>query len=160
MASEHVLVEAQNDKQYRFFHESFFDYAFARRFCASGRGVVGFMESTEQHLFRRAQVRQILAYRRENDFGQYVADLREIFGSPSVRFHIKSMVALGLARVDLPTPEEWSAAEPYFLDGELSRYISTAVRDHVGCFDSLDSLRIFENWLSSDDDRLSNAAIL
>jgi len=157
MASEHVLVEAGG--QYRFFHESFFDYAYARRFCASGQGVVEYLESTEQHLFRRAQVRQILAYRREIDFAQYLDDLRQIFESPNVRFHIKRMVASGLNQIEKPMPEEWSIVEPLLLDGELSRYLSPALRDHVGWFDLLDSLRILEQWLAADNSSLINAAI-
>lgn len=159
MASEHVLVDVQNSRQYRFFHESFFDYAYARRFCAAGRRVVDFLQAAEQHLFRRAQVRQILAYRRENDFNKYVADMREIFDSPHVRFHIKCMVASGLARIDEPTPDEWAIAQPHLLDGDLSRYVSSALRDHTGWFDLLESLGIFETWLSSGDARLNNAAI-
>ena len=157
MASEHVLVEGHN--QYRFFHESFFDYAYARRFCATGRSVVAFLLSTEQHLFRRAQVRQILAYRREHDFSQYIKDVREIFATEDVRFHIKRMVASGFHQVDKPTREEWLELEPYLLEGDLSRYVSPALRNHVGWFDLLDSLQVFENWLASADERLINAAI-
>ena len=159
MTSEHVLVEFQNQSQYRFFHESFFDYAYARRFSASARGVVEFLESTEQHLFRRAQVRQILAFRRDNDFNRYINDLRELFQSPKVRFHIKRMVASGLSRIDDPRAEEWSIAEPYLFNGDLSRYVSSALRNHIGWFDLLDSLGIFEGWLASNDALLNNAAI-
>ncbi len=158
MASEHVLVEAQ--KQYRFFHESFFDYAYARRYCASGRSVVEFLKSTEQHLFRRAQVRQILAYRRENDFSLYISDIRDIFKSQKVRFHIKRMTASGLNRIDEPTWEEWSVVEPYLLDGDLSKFVFSAMRGHAGWFDLLDSQQVFEKWLTSNDARLNNTAIL
>ena len=158
MASEHVLVEVQN-LHYRFFHESFFDYAYARRFCATNRSVVEFLASTEQHLFRRAQVRQILAFRRENDPKRYLADVREILESPNVRFHIKRMVASGFSRLEEPMPEEWSLLEPHLLDGELSRYVSSALRDHGGWFDLLDSVNVFANWLSSNDPRFNNAAV-
>ncbi len=157
MISEHVLVEDQS--QYRFFHESFFDYAYARRFCVKGGGVVDFLGSTEQHLFRRAQVRQILAYRREEEFDQYLTDVREIFESQEVRFHIKRMVASGFWQIDHPTPEEWSLAKRYLLDGDFSRYIYAAMSGHVGWFDLLDSLKVFENWLASDDTRLVDIAI-
>ncbi|QDT45178.1 hypothetical protein Pan241w_52970 [Gimesia alba] len=159
MVSEHVLVEIQEQHQYRFFHESFFDYAYARRFCISGRGVVDFLESTEQHLFRRAQVRQILAYRRENEFDLYISDLYEILKSPKVRFHIKQMVASELKRIEKPTQKEWEVIEPHVLDGELSRYISQALRDHEGWFDLLNLLQVFNNWLESDNAQLINAAI-
>ncbi len=58
LVSEAVLILA--DGQYRFFHESFFDYAFARQFVNANGRVVDLLVATEQHLFRRAQVRQIL----------------------------------------------------------------------------------------------------
>jgi hypothetical protein len=159
MASEHVLIKDEKYRRYRFFHESFFDYAFARRFCATERSVVEFLQSSEQHLFRRAQVRQILSYRRENDFTQYIADLRNILASANVRFHIKRMVASGLNRIDKPRPEEWLVIEPYLLAGELSRYVSMALREHLGWFALLDRLHVFATWLAADDAALNNAAI-
>ena len=159
MTAEHVLVEVQDQNYYRFFHESFFDYAYARRFCASGRGVVEFLISTEQQLFRRAQVRQILAYRREHDVRRYIEDVREVLGSPEVRFHIKRMVASGFHQIDEPTREEWLVLEPYLLEGELSRYVSGTLRNHLGWFDLLDDLRVFRDWLASGEDRFTNAAI-
>jgi len=159
MASENVLVEVAEQRQYRFFHESFFDYAYARRFCETGGDVIRLLESSEQHLFRRAQVRQILAYRRENDFHQYLDDVVAIFRSLKVRFHIKRMVASGFRRVEQPKPEEWRILEPHVLDGDLSRYVSPALRDHVGWFDLLDSLGVFAAWLASEDSRFANAAI-
>ena len=159
MISEHVLVEDQEKHQYRFFHESFFDYAYARRFCAKGDGVVDFLGSKkQQHLFRRAQVRQILAFRREEEFDQYITDVREIFESQKVRFHIMRMVASGFGQIDKPKPEDWSLAESYLLDGDLSRYIYAAMSGHVGWFDLLDSLEVYENWLASDDTRLVDIA--
>ena len=54
LVSDNVLV--MESGRYRFFHESFFDYAFARRFVREGRDLVHFLtqECVEQHLFRRA----------------------------------------------------------------------------------------------------------
>jgi hypothetical protein len=157
MTSEHVLVADQHS--YRFFHESFFDYAYARTFCAGGRSLLDFLLSTEQHLFRRAQVRQILAYRREYDREQYYQDVREVLGSPEVRFHIRRMVASGFRQLDEPTRDEWSMLEPYLLESELSRYVSGAIRSHVGWFDLLDRLGVFREWLGSAEERLNNAVI-
>ncbi|MCU0712517.1 MAG: hypothetical protein MUC43_10700, partial [Pirellula sp.] len=159
MASEHVLIKVQNNRQYRFFHESFFDYAYARRFCAKERNLVELLQSSEQHLFRRAQVRQILEYRREEDFDKYIADVRSVFESPNIRFHIKRMVASSFNRIDQPRSEEWRLLERYVLEGELSRYVSSAIRDHVGWFDSLNSLHVFENWLASSNSLLNDVAI-
>jgi hypothetical protein len=60
MASEGVLAFERG--RYSFGHESFFDYCFARGFVASDGDLTTFLTATEQHLFRRAQVRQVLAY--------------------------------------------------------------------------------------------------
>ena len=58
MASEHVLI--RDAQRYSFFHEGFFDYAFARRFAVRGLALLPLLRSYEQHLFRRAQMQQIL----------------------------------------------------------------------------------------------------
>ena len=112
MVSEHVLVDMDDQRQYRFFHESFFDYAYARRFASGDRRVMDFLRSHEQHLFRRSQVRQILDYRREQDFSRYISDGRDIFEAEDVRFHIKRMVASGFGKVERPRREEWELLEP------------------------------------------------
>jgi hypothetical protein len=130
MISEHVLVEVQDHNQLRFFHESFFDYAYARRFCAVGTSILVLLRSSEQHLFRRAQVRQILAYRRDNDFDQYLKDLQDVFTSSEIRFHIKRMVASGLRQIDQPTKQEWVIIEPQgqrALWAVLARWASSAM---------------------------------
>ena len=151
MVSEHVLVDMDDKRQYRFFHESFFDYAYARRFASADRRVVDFLRSTEQHLFRRSQVRQILDYRREHDFGRYLADVRDIFESEEVRFHIKRMVASGFSRIERPRVPEWQLLEPHLLCGPLSRYVLGALDSHSGRFDLLNSNRVFRRWLASGD---------
>ena len=66
MASEGVLTF--DGRRYGFGHESFFDYCFARLFVVRPESLVSFLRESEQHLFRRAQVRQILTYLRGADF--------------------------------------------------------------------------------------------
>ena len=63
MASEGVLTF--DGRRYGFGHESFFDYCFARLFFNRPESLGSFLEKSEQHLFRRAQVRQVLAYLRD-----------------------------------------------------------------------------------------------
>ena len=101
MASEHVLVLAEG--RYRFFHESFFDYAFARRFATRSEPLVGVLIASEQHLFRRAQVRQVLTYLRAHDRDRYLKELEAVLGHSKVRFHIKRFVY----QVPVPRPPSW-----------------------------------------------------
>ena len=159
MVSLHVLVDTGRD--YRFFHESFFDYAFARIFCRRGVTLLSFLtkRGEEQHLFRRAQVRQILGYRREHRGNEYLRDLRELLSSSSVRFHIQRMVASELRRVTNPTIEEWNIVKPYLLNHELSPTFESALRGHEGWFDLLLDSGHWNSWLKSDNEILINAAI-
>ena len=52
---------------------------------AQRRSLLGLLRSGEQHLFRRAQVRQILALEREQERGQYLGDVREILAADDMR---------------------------------------------------------------------------
>ncbi len=158
MLSEHVLVEEPVQKQLRFFHESFFDYAYARSFCASNQPILYLLTSSEQHLFRRAQVRQILAYRRGQDTERYLADHSELLQSAAVRFHIKRMVVAGLAQLDEPTEEEWRIAKQYVRDDDLSNHVQLAIRGHVGWFDLLNRIGVLRRWLHSEDEWEVNVA--
>ncbi|MCX6602225.1 MAG: hypothetical protein NTV52_01375, partial [Acidobacteria bacterium] len=60
MESEGVV--SVDGRRYAFGHESFFDYCFARSYVRNDQSLVSFLSSSEQHLFRRAQVRQVLTY--------------------------------------------------------------------------------------------------
>lgn len=85
--SEHVLV--RDGKRIAFFHEAFFDYAFARQWSETAQTLVGFLTAKEQELFRRAQVRQILHHLRDRDTPRYLRELKAALTSPDVRFHVK-----------------------------------------------------------------------
>ena len=111
MVSENVLVI--EDKRYSFFHEGFFDYAFARRFAGGPQSLLGLLVNGEQRLFRRAQVRQILIYLRESEFDRYIGELEETLASPCVRFHIKQLIFALLADLPEPVGEEWEVLSTY-----------------------------------------------
>ncbi len=110
LASEHVLVE--DDSRYAFFHEGFFDYTFARRFVSRGHRLLPLLRGGEQHLFRRAQVRQVLLHEREADRDAYMADLSELLLGPDIRLHIKQVVLALLGGFTDPTEEEWNCVSP------------------------------------------------
>ena len=111
MASEGVLTF--DGERYGFGHESFFDYCFARRFVADQRSVCDFLTCSEQHLFRRAQVRQVLAYLRDANKQRYISELRQLLEEKRIRIHIKDLALALLANVSDPTDDEWLLLEPW-----------------------------------------------
>ena len=98
LSSEGLIVVEQH--RLAFFHESFFDFVFARNFARFGRDIADFLTSTEQHLFRRTQVRQILTSMRDTDRRRYLEALETVLTDPRIRLHIKHAVAQWLASVD------------------------------------------------------------
>jgi hypothetical protein len=104
MLSASVLIEEEG--RLAFFHETFFDYVFARRFSGSGRTLEQLLEG-DQLLFRRAQVRQILAHARGSSERDYERDLRLVLGEGWIRFHLKDLVLAWLQTVADPRDAEW-----------------------------------------------------
>ena len=159
MASEHVLV--LDNKRYSFFHEGFFDYAFARRFAARSRDLLSLLRSSEQHLFRRAQVRQILLHEREVEYTRYIADLRSLLTSPDIRFHLKQVVLALLAELPDPKEDEWNVLS--LLIGNSAdpstQEVWRTLRASVPWFRLLDSLGIIKRWLTDPNEERVNEAM-
>ncbi|MBD2694937.1 ATP-binding protein [Anabaena catenula] len=151
MASEHILI--WQNKRISFFHESFFDYAFARRFASRGQNIVSFLgKKEEQHLFRRAQVRQILIHEREADFDSYINNIQELLTSPDIRFHIKQVVFALLATLNDPREEEWHIISPLIKNptDTITKQVWLTLYSSVNWFHLLDSLGIIQNWLQNE----------
>ena len=118
LASEHVLV--RQDGRVSFFHEAFFDYAFARRWMAREETLVEFLLEGEQELFRRAQVRQVLVHLRADQPERFVAEVEALLADHAIRFHIKEVVLALLRALEAPTPAEWQLIERQSLPARTS----------------------------------------
>lgn len=157
LASEHVLV--RDGRQFAFFHETFFDYAFARHWSRRGQTLVQFILAGEQELFRRAQVRQILTYLRLENSERFVSELEELLGHASVRFHLKD-VALGVIRsLEDPTLAEWQMVERLISLGlPMTERLWLALRTGPW-FDLLERQGVLASWLGGTDAGTQNRAI-
>lgn len=104
LSTEGLIVATR--KCVNFFHECFFDYLYSRSFVHSDQSLVDLLTSTEQHLFRRTQSRQILEALRDNDQRRYLRELEDVLGSNSIRYHIKVAVAQWLGSLSDPMEKE------------------------------------------------------
>ena len=160
MVSENILV--LENQRYSFFHEGFFDYAFARRFAGGSQSLLGLMQSGEQRLFLRAQVRQILLYLRDTEFDRYIANLEETLSSSDVRFHIKQVILALLADLSEPAREEWDVLSTFAgrdFNDPLTRQSWLAVR-RPSWFRLVDSLGLVQQWLDDADDAFVDQNVL
>ena len=158
MASESVVQ--LRDDLVQFFHESFFDYAFARTFLGSNNDLVAWLVADSQHLFRRSQVRQILEFlrSREPDRRRYLRTLEGLLRDRRIRFHIKKLVLDWLGQLPDPVPEEWRILEG--MEQEFEAHVWSVVRNRLPWFDLLQELGLWALWLDSDVDQIERAVWL
>jgi hypothetical protein len=169
MVSEGVL--AFDGLRYGFGHESFFDYCFARRFVRAGATLTATLTASEQHLFRRAQVRQVLAYLRDADMERYCQEFDSLLSSGAVRTHIKDLALSLLANVVEVHPDEWSMLEPWIQEhmgkiadsGRNAEKLSLLVWQHFfvsqSWFLATNARKLTEDWLKTPNDRTNNVAV-
>lgn len=151
MASEGVLILDSN--RYSFFHRSFFDYAFARRFTVNNKDIMEFITEDEQHLSRRSQVRQILLYKRALNFDDYLKDIKSLLNSPKIRFHIKKIIFEILSEFNDPKKEEWDEIWPFISDKESNLHDLAwgTIYGSLDWFKLLDSNGIFKDMIENHD---------
>ena len=169
LASEGVITF--DGRRYGFGHESFFDYCFARVFFNQPKSLVSFLKGSEQHLFRRAQVRQVLAYFRDADFDRYVQELRGLLSDEGIRTHIKDLVFALLADVTNPTEAEWRIWKEWIAAALKALEKGTPNQDKLSAlawrrffpsstwFAAADQRGEIEAWLDSDSSRLADEAV-
>lgn len=118
LVSEHVL--ARDGDRIAFFHETFFDYAFARQWVSRSESLVIFLLRDEQDLFRRGQVRQILQHLYERDPERFRDEAETVLTTDAIRFHIKETVLAVIS--DLPAPTIDDAELIYNVAATRPRY--------------------------------------
>ncbi len=157
LASEQVIAIADN--QVSFFHETFFDFTFARQWLSRQQSMVEFLRAQEQELFRRAQVRQILELLHERNPDRFRAEVEAVLGSADVRFHIKEMVVAVLTNISAPTSEDVE------LVLRLARRVSTVTKRlwqqlaRPSWFSLFYAHGHVERWLDSNDAGLRDRSV-
>ena len=169
LASEGVLTF--DGRRYGFGHESFFDYCFARVFIRRQETLVSFLKGSEQHLFRRAQVRQVLSYLRDADRTQYLEELRSLLSDDKIRVHIKDLAFALLAEVSDPTDDEWAIWQQWIAPALKAIEEGTSNRDKLSesawnrflgslpWFEVTDRHGVINEWLASGNGRLTDMAV-
>jgi hypothetical protein len=170
LISAGVLTVDEN--RYGFRHESLFDYCFARGVASMSEEFVAVLENDEQQLFRRAQLRQVLVYLRDDDFKRYLENVRLALMSSKIRPHLKLLVLDLLGALPEPRDEELALLMP-FIDSELDyrrrketnpqKIASRAFEvffHSASLFRVADRLEYIQRWLNSGEDWLEDLMML
>lgn len=105
-------VLAEGNRRIRFGHESFFDYCFARFFEERGQSLLAYLLQSEQTLIQRGQLRQVLAYLRDENMEAYLKSARELLTCDQIRPHLKYLLITVLCEIPDPKDSEWELIAP------------------------------------------------
>lgn len=169
MASEGVL--SRDEYRYGFGHESFFDYCFARHFITKDTSLTEFLKSSEQHLFRRAQVRQILEYLHDADLARYCNELNALLRDDKIRYHLKDLAIALAFRFTDPGESEWNVLAPWICSeieaiecgqknvDEIASTVWNLFFYSESWFPLADRKGLIASWLESGNDRLIDKGV-
>ena len=114
LISEGIIEKTGN--RATFFHQSMYDYVFARYYTKEKRSLIQdiLAEKKHQGLFVRTTVNFVLDYERAKNIKQYKEDVKTILFSGEVRTHIQLMLLWAMAnREDILLFEKKSIKELY-----------------------------------------------
>jgi hypothetical protein len=162
LVSMNVLVAERN--KVLFAHQSYLDYLTAERVLRevlTGSGtVLGWLERNDQSLFRRGQLRQLLALLRDDDPPRYEESLRTLLTSNAVRAHLKHLALLVLGQADPPTAGEVDIAVALLSDEKWLDHLTDLVfRGRETWIDALHARGILDSWLDAGDEGLVSRAL-
>ena len=111
----------RNGNRATFFHQSMYDYVFARYYTKEKRSLIQDLLSEKKHqgLFMRSTVNYILDYERAKNAKQYKEDVKTILFSGNIRAHIQLMLLWEMAnRVNI-MPFEKKCIKDLFVQNRL-----------------------------------------
>ncbi len=99
------LIES-GDHRIQFFHQTFYDYVFAKYFSSGDQHVEDYITANNNSLFIRSSVKMILSFQSGVNHIQYIGTASNILFSEHYSFHIRLLVIQILGRSLYPTPAE------------------------------------------------------
>ena len=106
-----LLLHTKNDRV-QFFHQTLFDYVYARRFIEKEKNLLDVLKNHHQGLFLRAAVKSILSFLREQNPQKYIRTIEQLIyakdnnGKDTYRYHLKSLALSNMAYYEIPLKEE------------------------------------------------------
>lgn len=132
---EHFIRKEKGN--YVFFHQTLFDYCYARRFVAQGRSISEVIFTSAQGLFERAQMVQVLAYMRASNPAMYIGEMDTFLFNGRLRVHLRLLLIEWFAAIPNPFPEEHALVRRLIQTNQDRHDFLRASKGNVGWFDVL-----------------------
>ncbi|MBB2151633.1 NACHT domain-containing protein [Pedobacter gandavensis] len=101
----HQLIEEEKGGL-QFFHQTFYEFAFAKHFVDSDSDLRQFLSTQHQGIYIRSVVKLVTDYLREKDNHLYTVIIRELLNDSHTRFHIQSLLITGFNHIPFPSKGE------------------------------------------------------
>jgi hypothetical protein len=163
LLSLNVLSEDANGIQ--FCHQTYLDHQLAhllmRRIDEGETDVEGWLTGSHQDLRRREQLRLVLGLLREERIDRYLATVRALVESPSIRLHLKQLVLQFLGQVEEPCSEETDFVIALLQKPEWQEHaIADVVQGHPAWFRAAVEAGFIQTWLDGTDRERDRALLL
>jgi hypothetical protein len=117
LKSRGLILDSQ--KQIQFFHQTFYDYVFARSFVEKEKSLEEYILTENQSIYVRPTLKIILAFYRQTNFKKYIRIIDRILFSNKYRFHIQLLIIHEIGFLHYPKPEEVSLVTNKLLKRKL-----------------------------------------
>lgn len=104
LESERLIKREENHIQ--FFHQTFYDFTFSKRFVEKKQKLVEYIKSQEQSILIRSAAKMIFHYLREYNPKLYYQTLIELFADKEIMHHIRHMIFCWLISIENATNQE------------------------------------------------------
>ncbi len=161
LKSEGIFIHQNNSIM--FFHQSFFDYCFARRMASESSSFAEYILVRDQGFFYRPQIVQVLTYLRAVDRKRYYKELEaliDIYNNPAggkiLRYHLRQVVFTFFGQQTNLDPRE-KAIGLKCLQSHINRRLFT-----LGAFGNAEWFDVINPQINLDtlDDEILNTEII
>ena len=156
LASAGILLRSKSG--WNFLHQTFFDYCYARRFVEAGESLPKTILNSEQGVFERSKLIQIIGYLRGYDHNRYVLDLQQLMNSEKLRFHLYDLLLRWFGALSNPTDDEWLVASRILHNDTKFDHLLNSMHGRKDWFRRLQPK--IANWISNEKRRDSTLVYL
>ncbi|MCA9997355.1 MAG: hypothetical protein KDE56_16465, partial [Anaerolineales bacterium] len=154
---ESVGFIRRENHNWLFFHQTLFDYCYARRFVAQSRSLSEEILQGSQGLFERSQMVQLLAYLRGAEPTRYHHELTTLLFSDNLRIHLRLLLIGWFGNIPDPTPAELQIAQRLMRTEEDQSRFFNAIGGNGGWFDQLKPAKLTAMLRSQDETEINLA---
>lgn len=99
------IIKIENN-QIQFFHQSFYDFVFAKQFVERKQNLLAYVKEAEQSIHIRSAVKMIILYLRDFELSQYYLSLSSLLYDKEIYFHIKHLLISSILSHEEPSDTE------------------------------------------------------